>query len=170
MDYKTLLITTLGLAATATDAEITAALQNLKNDNANLAADNKLLKKEKEDAQAAAIDETIQLAIDGGKITAEQKPTFEALLKADFKNGKAALDAIKAATPEGTKPTNLAAKVNNSNPEAGKKIETVELKTISDWQKKDPAGLAKMKKEDKDGYIKLCADSGIDAEAIDWNA
>ncbi len=173
MDFKTLLLTTLKLAANSTDAEIATALQTMANSHVTLTAENKQLKDEKEANQANLINETVQLAITAGKITDAQKPVYESLLKADFKNGKAALDAIPGTKqPETTAAVNLNAVIDKTI-----KTEThlntggagdQPVKTLSWYFKNDVAALNKMKKDNKDEYIKLCAASGVPEEAIEW--
>jgi len=168
MDFKTLLISTLGLKADAADAEITAALTNLKNENVTLSAAKTAWENAEKERAAQAIQVELTAAVTAGKITEEQKPTWETLLKADFKTAKSGLDAIKPAVAPAQ---NLAAQVDKASAGAGQgAAAVVELKTISDYYENDKqAELDKMKAEDKPAYIKLCAASGIAESEINWN-
>lgn len=168
MDFKTLLLTTLKLAANSTDAEIATAFQNMANENVNLTADNKKFKDNEAKQLTDNIEDTLKLAIDGKKITEAQKPVYEALLKVDFKNGKAALDAIKPADS----PVNLAVHVASAQvaaPVAGE-FNLADRKTwkLTDYLKNDYAALMEIKQNKKEEYIALCIKSGIAKENISF--
>lgn len=159
MDFKTLLITTLGLKADASDAEISAALTNLKNENVNLSA---RIKQSDDDAKAqkeAAIKAEVQLAIDSKRIKEEQRATFEKLLTADFENGKAALLAITPAV-------NLSTLVAEGKANGGADPADKSKWDLMTYMEKDFVGLQAMKKTNQAAYIKLHTDAGIAPEDI----
>lgn len=67
----------------------------LETENGALKEENGTLKAQMEQAEAERIDTAVEGAVADGRIDAGQKETYKNLLKADFKNGMAALKALK---------------------------------------------------------------------------
>ncbi len=149
MDKK-LLTASLGLSETASDAEILAALQNLKNKNMELETTNATLKASAEVAQKARITALIDDAVKAGKITADVKPSFEILAQSNFEACKVAIDAIN---PAPMQVPSIAAMVAQAHGSA--QASTNKDMTFSDWQKKNPDGLMAMHKNDFEKFSTL---------------
>lgn len=152
MELNKLLIGVFGLGAAATDAELTAKVQAVVNENKTLTEaslklteENKKLKEDAEKAHAELCDRTAQLAVDAKKIDATQKPIYVAALKADFEGTKKALDAIPAPA------ANLTHQLKTQVPGS----EDRSTWTLNDWRKKDSKGLAQLKANDPAAYQAL---------------
>ncbi len=146
---KDLLIALLGLKADATDAEITAALQSLKNENAQLQA--KLIQAESsiKAERKAAIESEITAAIKAEKFTEAERPVFTALLENDLENGRAAIAKIQGKVAVTTlTPTQIIA-------QAGATLTAPVTMSFMEMSKKDPKGLEKMEKENPAQFIAL---------------
>lgn len=175
MNFKNLLITTLGLAANATDADIETALKNLKGEHVALTAKKaewETLEADKKELAASKIEIELNAAVAAGKITEDQKPVWKGQLESNFTGTKTLLDSLVAKTPAAEppakQPVNLQAHINNQQPVINQQA-NVELKTVQDYLDKGMyAELEKMKKDDKPAYIKLCAASGIEEKTITW--
>jgi ATP-dependent Clp endopeptidase proteolytic subunit ClpP len=101
------------------------------------------LKAKVQAADDAKITNLIDSAEQAKKITAEQKPTYLKLAKADYDSTKAILDKMPSYK-------SIKDQLVNEPVDAEKA-----KRTFSDWQKKDPKGLAEMKVNDKSGFIAL---------------
>ena len=103
-DYRTI----LGLADTATDADVEAAVKAMKQENEDLQTANATLQEENkqlkdnaaaEEAKRVAEQKTqavalVDAAVRDGRLNASGKDAFLALFDADFEQAKATLDAI----------------------------------------------------------------------------
>lgn len=157
MDKKILCLM-LGIADTSADADITLAIQNMKNENTNLTAQNKALKLAQDKIQVDNIETMVQLAIDQKKITADLKDNYINLAKADF-------EGIKTILGKMTPVVNLAresapaATVTDNGEDRSKW-------TFNDWSQKDPNGLKLMKTSDTINFKALYKKQfGSDPEA-----
>lgn len=97
-----------GLADTATDADVEAAVQALQQENVDLKEQNSTLQKENDDlkaekaaAEKQKVDEQkaeavslVDAAVKDGRLNASGKEAFIALFDADFEKAKATLNAI----------------------------------------------------------------------------
>jgi len=103
-------------------------------------------------ANKAKIETVLQNAVKDGRITAEQKDTWNKVLTADFESGSAALAAMSARVDVNGMINRLGAnqEQNNTDPRA--------QWTFNDWGKKDPKGLANMKATNQEKYQKLFED------------
>jgi ATP-dependent Clp protease, protease subunit len=137
---RELLIQALNLKADASDADILAAIQSIKNSNTTLEAKLKEFSIKAEADQKARVTDTVQAAHVAGKITAEQVSTFTALLTADFDNGKKALDGITPALL----PSEIIAKAQGNGANTTPETKGKEAWTFSEWMEKDPQGLERM--------------------------
>ncbi len=84
----------LGLPDTASLAEIQARVTAIQAENVALKADNDRYQKAEAEKQNEVVETTLTEAVTAGKITEAQKVTFRSLLKADFANANAALQAM----------------------------------------------------------------------------
>lgn len=100
--------------------------------------------------QTDQVTALVDAAVKDGRITAAQKPQYEALAKTDFENTKAVLESLKpvANLSTGLKP---APKGEGAGviPEARKDWDW------NEWSKKDPDGLMKLKNEHEEEYQAL---------------
>lgn len=164
MDFKPIIVAALNLSATASDAEVTAALQAAASKLKSLEQENVQLKAADASRVEAEITATVNQYKEAGVISEELVPTFVGLCQKDFDGTKKALAALKPAVAT---PVNLmqqmhqqaagGAKPNAANDRSQWKL--------SDWMDKDVSGLEKLKATDKDTYVKLFADAGIAVEA-----
>lgn len=76
-------------------ANVATSAQALAQENAKLKAENQAFKDEKAAAFAASKKQLLDDAEKCGKITAQTRPAFEALLESDYEKGKAALEGLK---------------------------------------------------------------------------
>nr|WP_302830037.1 head maturation protease, ClpP-related [uncultured Bacteroides sp.] len=67
----------------------------LEQENQTLKTENELLKQQKQQQEDERIETAVADAVTDGRIGADQKETYKNILKADFKNGMAALKALK---------------------------------------------------------------------------
>jgi ATP-dependent protease ClpP protease subunit len=138
-------VTKLGLSANATESEINAKIDEL---NANAAKAEKLEKEQEEKAEKERKDEIKSLLDDAtkeNKITAKTRPHYENVLNKDFESGKAILEGLSS-VPDIT---------DHLDTGDGEGAEGREKWTFSDWQQKDPKGLAKMHEKEPKKFDKL---------------
>lgn len=133
----------IGLNANATDAEVEAKLKELKSKADEADALRKAQAEAESKAQAKAIATIINGAIKDKKISAAQTEQYEAILKADFENGKAVIEALNP-IPK------LSEQAKGGEAKTGRKDWT-----FADWQNKDPEGLAELHKNSPKEFDKL---------------
>jgi hypothetical protein len=133
----------LQLGDTAGAAEISNAIIALKSQADKSRELEATLNKQRKDAA----EELVNLAISKGQITADKKDSFVALATNDLQQVKTILSAI----PEKKE---VAPHIKEGNPDL-LKDPSRETWSLSDWRKKDPAGLQLMKKDNPDQYNKL---------------
>ena len=137
------LISTLGLSADATDAQIETALTAMKA-KADTATSLEASAAQTLEADAKSL---AKQAFDDKKITADLIPTYEGMAKADFAGTKKAIDAMHAVT-QASKDLDLSAdgKSNRAN------------WTMEDYQAKDPEALSEMIVKEPEAFKKLEAE------------
>lgn len=141
----------LGLAETAAETEIVAAMNNLKAEAAKVPALQAKLKEIEDKAKeqkAADITAMLDTAVSGGKITAEERPRWQKLAEADLENTKAALDGMSVYKP-------ITATLNSAAPGVGDKYEGWDY---GKFASEAPTVLAAMQKEDPERFKQLKAD------------
>lgn len=133
-------LTVLGMTEAPTEgvdlAVVEAKLQGLSNQVATLTAENKGYKDAQEASAKAEKDAYLDKAVSDGKITAEQKPTFEQLQLSVAKNIIEGLPSKQS----------LSHQINNAG--AGKS----EVKTLDDFQKLELTTQLAFKKEQPEAY------------------
>lgn len=160
MDKK-LITVALALSEAATDAEIMAGIQNLKNKMTAVEAENATLKANAALVQKSRVTALVEDAVTAGKITAEQKGTFETLAIADFDATKKAIEGIK--TSHAAAQPSMTAMVQAAQM-AGMKFATGE-KTYSQLAKENPEALETMHKHDFEKFSALYkAEYGVTPE------
>ena len=150
MEDLKLLAVSLGLANTATLAEIQSratALQALSVENAALKADLKTFKDAQADNRKAEIKSLLDKAVEENRVPQGQRGAYEKLFDADYDSAKSLLEALPKAVklsefPAGAKPG-----------EAGKF--TYDGKTFSQLSKESPATLASLKENDLETFKQL---------------
>lgn len=144
MDFKKL-AQALGLADSADETAILAAIADMKNQSASLSA--------------ARADALLALGLQNGTVTEANKEAFRKLALADFDNTKALIEAKPAATPApapATGGTSLLGMIANGQPKGdGKTDDPRKNWTLDQWSKKDPNGLLAMKASDPARYLQL---------------
>lgn len=140
MDSK-LIAVQLGLPEDATDSQINAELAKIKiqaQKASDLEANAKL---QKEQAKSDGIKSVLDQAEKEKKITGITRPTYEAVLNADFENGKKVIDSLPVLEKlsAGLK---LGAKHTDTGIEARKDWK------YSDYQEKDPAAFDALLEKD----------------------
>jgi|WetSurMetagenome_2_1015567.scaffolds.fasta_scaffold02807_3 hypothetical protein len=136
----------LQLGETATAADISNAIIALKSKSDKAEEFEATLNKQRKDAA----EELVNLAVTKGQITADKKDSFVALAINDLQQAKTILSSIpeKKEVGKGVKEGSQ----NLSNDPSR------ESWSLSDWRKKDSAGLQLMKKENPEQYGKLLTD------------
>lgn len=133
----------LGLAADATDAEVTAALDNAKKANQEAAQLKEQLKAEKE----AKVDALITAALAAKQITAEQEAPMRILAMSDYDAAKKMIEA-QAKVPQ------LSKELDVNAAGAGAKEDRSKW-TLEDYMEKDPTALDLMASAEPDKLKKL---------------
>lgn len=106
------------------------------------------LKQEQENLHNQQAEELVNSAITAGKLSAGQKDSFLKLAKADLENTRQVLSNMSAPKKPG----------DMINPET---TEGREDWTLSDWRKKDPKGLLKLKHENPSEYKAMLGKSDV---------
>lgn len=136
---RKLLISTLGLAADASDADITAKLGDLKEQAGKTAT--------LEATAETTLKETAEALVDGAieakKITADQKATYVGLATKDFAATKTILEAMHGVTKA------------SENLEETPSAEGREKWTLEDYMEKDPEAIAEMMVKEPAKHAKL---------------
>lgn len=101
--------------------------------------------KERNETQAKSL---VDDAIKAGKITADQKESFLSLARQDYDNARSILDGMQPAK----KPTEALSREQTDDRSSW---------TLSDWRKKDMAGLHKMKQDQPEEYKALLSKSNV---------
>lgn len=147
---KEKILVALALTATAGETEILASIASLakaaKDGEAkatDLEAKLKLKEVELEKLQENNITALVEGAVAAGKITADMKDAWTKSAKTDYVNTKAILDSMAART---TVASQIQA-TTSADPKASW--------SYDEWQKKDSAGLLKMKQEQPEKFTKL---------------
>jgi hypothetical protein len=137
----------LGISEGADSAAISAAVVALSANYEREKTARERLEAEAKAAREKASADMIALAMKEGRITADQRPTYERLAAADFEATKAALEAIPAKT-------SLSALVKGAT---GSTSIPAERKAwnLHAWMQNDMAGLRKLKAEDPDAYAEI---------------
>lgn len=137
----------LGISEGADAAAVSAAIVQLSAKYEQEKAAREKLEAEARTAREKACADMIALAVREGRITADQKATYEKLAAADFEATKAALEAIPAKA-------SLAAQVRGT---AGTSAIPAERKTwnLHAWMQNDMAGLRKLQAEDPEVYAEI---------------
>jgi Caudovirus prohead serine protease len=135
MDFKNIALS-LGLAETATEAEINTAIGGMK---------------------AAQVDAVVKMGLDKGLITEASKATWVAMAQANLENVKALVDThvatvVQAAPTTPTKSLMETLRVAATAIPAATVETDRQSWTFDDWQKKDTAGLIKMRNDDPKQY------------------
>lgn len=140
---KQLIITAFALAATLSDAEVMAHLENIKAKAAK--ADDLQAKLNAAEASAikVKIDAVISDAEAKKKITAAQREFWEKALATDFEGAKATLESMPGVT-----------KLSAETKEEGNKEDRSKW-TYADYQEKNPQALAALAKDDEPTFNKL---------------
>lgn len=138
--------TVLGIAETATEDQVNAAIESLYNENETLKAHIVAEKKVK-------VEHLINGALTAGKITAKDKEHWEKLATADFELAQSSIEKLpgKATLPVGQQ----TAQTSSKNDDGRKDW------TFTDWSRKDTKGLLKMKTEDPDRFNELVESANI---------
>ena len=138
MELKLAMITLLGLAATATDEELSAKVQGLLDQNKQLATDKEAAEgklKELTDKQAAdrkvEATELLNAAIKDGRLNADIRPQWEKLFETDHAVAKATLSSM---------PARKSARETLEGDDGKKQTERAKLEKMS-WADIDKAGL-----------------------------
>lgn len=134
------LISSLGLAADATDSQIEAALETLK-DNAAKTVSLEASAKVQQEAKAEAL---VDRAIKEKKITADLKSDYVKLANTDFENTEKIINAMAGVT-----------KASEELLEDGPSSEGREKWTMEDYQAKDPNALLEMMTKQPEAFKKL---------------
>ena len=137
----------LGISEGADAAAVSAAIVQLSAKYEREKAAREKLEAEARTAREKACADMIALAVREGRITADQKATYEKLAAADFEATKAALEAIPAKA-------SLAAQVRGT---AGTSAIPAERKTwnLHAWMQNDMTGLRKLQAEDPEVYAEI---------------
>lgn len=98
-------------------------------------------------AHEKAVQEMITLAVKEGRITADQRATYEKLAAADYEATKAALEALPGKASLAAQVTGVA---GGSSIPAGR-----ETWNLNRWMQQDMAGLNKLKAEDPETYAAI---------------
>jgi ATP-dependent Clp endopeptidase proteolytic subunit ClpP len=141
----------IALPADGNEETVETHVGNLISTNKTLAQaaaeQKKVIDKFEADAKNASKEKVVQLvasAITAKKITAEMKEQYEKLATADFDSTKAILDKMAGYTP-------IIGQLDEKKTEDPERAKW----NFSDYQKKDPAALAKMKIENKTVFSAL---------------
>jgi ATP-dependent protease ClpP protease subunit len=128
------------------ELQLTTEMQNLKNENTALKAESETQKKN-------VIETILNGAVSEGKLTEEDKKTWNLLFESNFENAKTALDSIKVAkAPQNFVP--MSKTINqpqNANSASGERSDWDYMR----WAKEDPKGLEKMEKENPETFNAL---------------
>lgn len=143
------LLAKLGLKDNASAAEIEAAVETILNSNATMKAEIK--SKEDQDAE-----NVVNQAVTDGLIDEKDKPSMLAQAKANLEGTKTLLMMVKKQRPAA--PAEMRSLIN---PEQKTVDQERKDWSLTDWQKKDAAGLIKMKSEKPDQYNELVKKSGV---------
>lgn len=145
-DMKEKLITVLALAATMSEAQILAHIENLKVEAAKAGELERQLNDLKTEKTASEIKAVLDVAETNKQILPAQRAYYEKQLKGDFAETKAHIESLpKAAqlTKEVGSGTGGSASIDRSK------------WTYADFQEKDPAALQKLSEEDPDKFEEL---------------
>jgi ATP-dependent Clp protease protease subunit len=128
------------------EVEMATKMQNIKNE----------LKAFKEDAETQkknAVDAILNSAVSDGKLTEEDKATWNGLFESNFENAKNALEKIKVAkAPQNFVPISKAInQPQNATSANGERDDWDYMR----WTKEDSAGLERMQKENPEAFNKL---------------
>lgn len=140
MENRKEIIAKLKLAEDATDAQIEAAIDQL-NVQAQKAKDEEDTLAQRE---AAAITALLDAAIVAKKITADQKPHFEALAKKDYDATKSLLDSMASAV-----------KISGQLDPSGDGADPKAKWTLQDYLDKDPEALEELMVKDPKKFEEL---------------
>lgn len=103
MDFTKMVAAALGMSEDATDAQVMAKATELSNQVAQLTADNKTLSERLAALEKQSTDDKVATLVTGalnaGKITKAQEPTWLKLAAENFETAKEALDSMQAYKP-----------------------------------------------------------------------
>lgn len=136
------IIAALGLAADATDEQISVALTEAKRKSGLYDAE----KTAAEDLRKQRAKMLVEAAVAAKKITADKSSAYEALAISDYDNVAKVLGDMPT-IPQLSAHLNVLAKGEPTDIRAGW--------SVDDWLEKDPAGLEKLEKEQPEVYAKL---------------
>jgi hypothetical protein len=138
MDMKQLALS-LGLAETATDAEISAKIKELQDAQNKL----QLATKEVDDLKLSQINALVDAAVSQKKITADRKDQFIALAKkVGIDSFKGILDAMSPAV----KLSSMLQGASNASPSEYKKLSDVPAEQVEEMRSSDRAQYVKLYK------------------------
>jgi ATP-dependent protease ClpP protease subunit len=153
------------LADNATEAEVISAIEKLKNeapaalvevreigqdpDIAELKRQLKELKDARANEQTQHMEEVLNSAVGAGKITAAQKPSYQALLTADFTNTAKILGEMPGRQSVASRANQAASTATGTD--------TRNDWDFDKWSKEDEKGLLALKRNDPDKYQNLVA-------------